>query len=85
MDDGGTPPLGSPVSSDDTTQSGGEEDGNGLRLGSPVSSGDTTQSGGEEDGCMLYGETQPLDEDDEETEAVDEFEGEGEERISDDT
>ncbi|XP_044964384.1 mediator of DNA damage checkpoint protein 1 isoform X1 [Hordeum vulgare subsp. vulgare] len=85
VDDGGTPPLGSPVSSGDTTQSGGEEDGNGLRLGSPVSSGDTTQSGGEEDGGVLYGETQPLDEDDEETEAVEEFEGEGEERMSDDT
>ncbi|VAH02841.1 unnamed protein product [Triticum turgidum subsp. durum] len=87
VDDGGTPPLGSPVSSGDTTQSGGEEDDNGLRLGSPVSSGDTTQSGGEDDGDagVLYGETQPLD-DDEETEAVDdEFEGEGEERMSEDT
>ncbi|KAM3407179.1 hypothetical protein ACQJBY_000928 [Aegilops geniculata] len=88
VDDGGTPPLGSPVSSGATTQSGGEEDDNGLRLGSPVSSGDTTQSGGEDDGGgggVLYGETQLLD-DDEETEAIDdEFEGEGEERMSDDT
>ncbi|VAH14326.1 unnamed protein product [Triticum turgidum subsp. durum] len=83
VDDGGTPPLGSPVSSGATTQSGGEEDDNGLRLGSPVSSGDTTQSGG--DAGVLYGETQPLDEDDETEPVDDEFEGEGEERMSDDT
>ncbi|XP_037454578.1 mediator of DNA damage checkpoint protein 1-like isoform X2 [Triticum dicoccoides] len=86
VDDGGTPPLGSPVSSGATTQSGGEEDDNGLRLGSPVSSGDTTQSGGgEDDNDVLYGETQPLDEDDETEPVDDEFEGEGEERMSDDT
>ncbi|KAI4978040.1 hypothetical protein ZWY2020_014594 [Hordeum vulgare] len=45
--------VGTLVSSGDTTQSGGEEDGNGLRLGSPVSSDDTTQSGGEEDGSVI--------------------------------
>ncbi|VAH02835.1 unnamed protein product [Triticum turgidum subsp. durum] len=84
VDDGGTPPLGSPVSSGDTTQSGGEEDDNGLRLGSPVSSGDTTQSGGEDDGDagVLYGETQPLD-DDEETETQLVEECQEEERVND--
>uniref|UniRef100_A0ACD5W1Q3 Uncharacterized protein n=2 Tax=Avena sativa TaxID=4498 RepID=A0ACD5W1Q3_AVESA len=50
LDDGGTPPLGSPASSGDTTRSeGGEDDDNGV----------------------LYGETQALDDDDDETQAVD--------------